>query len=156
MFIAKLIHFENSHEKRCRDSALNTTFQAACAFQHFYKTMGYDPSWRAVKAATPKWCQNSVHIQCNLLHLWCINAHNMSTYHLFYFLLVGMSLRPARTTRLRVPMPVQAAHCTGVRGTVWNHFPPYCTITTCSHSGQSANEHQLHCHCYFLMQYSDV
>ena len=36
-------------------------------------------------------------------------------------------------------MPVQAAHCTGVRGTVWNHFPPYCTITTCSHSGQSAN-----------------
>ncbi len=99
---------------------------------------------------------NGVKIQFTLFHWWCISGHNMSACHLFYFLLVGMSLRPARTTRLRAPIPVQAAHCTGVRGTVWNHFPPYCTITTCSHSGQSANEHQLNSHCYFLMQYSDV
>lgn len=36
----------------------------------------------------------------------------------YYFLLVGMSLRAARTRRLTAPMPVQAAHCTGVSGTV--------------------------------------
>lgn len=38
--------------------------------------------------------------------------------HVYYFLFVGISLSPALTNKLTAPMPVQAAHCAGVNGTV--------------------------------------
>ncbi|KAL3161341.1 hypothetical protein ABBQ32_010239 [Trebouxia sp. C0010 RCD-2024] len=44
-------------------------------------------------------------------------SRSLQTY-MNYFLLVGISLSPALTSRLTAPIPVQAAHCTGVNGTV--------------------------------------
>ena len=45
-------------------------------------------------------------------------------------LAVGNERSPNRTSRLKAPMPVQAAHCCADKACVWNQGPPNCTMTT--------------------------